>query len=323
MSNIGVIGSGSFGTALAAVIAANGHDVTLWGRDASFAGEINLAHENKRYLPDITLPEKLNATANLADLSTSDVVLMVVPAQVTRSVLQSESIDSLTCPILMCAKGIELNTSRSQTDILREALPNHITGAISGPGFAVEIARGKPTALTLAMADRTLGEDVQQLLSTPTLRLYLSGDVKGVQLGGALKNVYAIACGIVCGAGLGESAQAALLTRGFAELKELAEKMGANPETLSGLSGFGDLVLSCTSMQSRNFSFGHQVGSTADFLQTKTVEGAATALAVGALAEKYRVEMPICAAVSAVLQKHLSVEEALQKLMTRPLKREV
>lgn len=323
MSNIGVMGAGSFGTALAAVLAQSGHNVTLWGRDAGLMDQIGKMHENTRYLPNIRLPNALHTTANLSDMNASDVVLMVVPAQATRAVLQSEDLNNLSCPILMCAKGIELNTSRSQTDILAEGLPNHITGAISGPGFATEIASGKPTALTLAIVDQNLGLELQQLLSTPTLRLYLSGDVKGVQLGGALKNVYAIACGIVRGAGLGESAQAALLTRGFAELKELAEKMGANPETLSGLSGFGDLVLSCTSMQSRNFSFGHQVGASADFQQTKTVEGAATALAVGALAERYDVEMPICAAVSAVLQQQLSIKDALRQLMTRPLKREV
>jgi glycerol-3-phosphate dehydrogenase (NAD(P)+) len=323
MSVLGVMGAGSFGTGLAAVLAQSGHDVTLWGRDTDLMSKINKTHKNKCYLPDIRLPERLHATSSISDLNTSEVVLMVVPAQVTRRVLQSQNLEGLTCPILMCAKGVELNTSRSQTDILGEALPNHVTGAISGPGFATEIASGKPTALTLAIEDQNIGLELQQFLSTPTLRLYLSDDVKGVQLGGALKNVYAIACGIVCGAGLGESAQAALLTRGFAELKELAANMGAKPETLSGLSGFGDLVLSCTSMQSRNFAFGHQVGSTADFQQTNTVEGAATALAVGVLAEKYSVEMPICAAVSAVLQKQLSVEEALQQLMTRPLKREV
>lgn len=321
MSNIGVIGAGAFGTALASVLASGGNNVTLWGRDAAQMDRIGKSHQSS-YLPEIILPDALKATADISDLGNLDVVLAVVPAQVTRAVLRSENFAKITCPILMCAKGIELDTSRSQTDVLREELPNHIYGAISGPGFAAEIAAGKPTALTLAVNDPSLGADLQAMLSTATMRMYLSDDVKGVQLGGALKNVYAIACGIVRGAGLGESAQAALLTRGFAELKSLAAKMGAKPETLSGLSGFGDLVLSCTSMQSRNFAFGHQVGTSADFGQTKTVEGIATAMAVGALAKKHRIEMPICAAVSAVLQKQLSVEDALRQLMSRPLKRE-
>ncbi len=321
MSNIGVIGAGAFGTALASVLASGGNSVTIWGRDAAQMARIGKIRRTP-YLTGIALPEALNMTGNFSDLSGSDVILMVVPAQVTRAVLKSEKLGEIYCPVLMCAKGIELDTSRSQSDILHEVLPNHICGAISGPGFAAEIAAGKPTALTLAVNDPSLGADLQTLLSTASLRMYLSDDVKGVQLGGALKNVYAIACGIVHGAGLGESAQAALLTRGFAELKSLAAKMGAKPETLSGLSGFGDLVLSCTSLQSRNFAFGHQVGASADFGQTKTVEGIATAIAVGMLAEKHQIEMPICAAVSAVLQKQLSVEDALQQLMSRPLKRE-
>ncbi len=321
MSSIGVIGAGAFGAALASVLASGGNNVTLWGRDTAQMEQLGKTRLTP-YLTGITLSESLNMTGNLSDLNGSDVILMVVPAQVTRVVLKSEKFTGINCPILMCAKGIELETSRSQTDILHEELPKQICGAISGPGFAAEIAAGKPTALTLAVNDPSLGADLQAMLSTASLRMYLSEDVKGVQLGGALKNVYAIACGIVRGAGLGESAQAALLTRGFAELKSLAAKMGAKPETLSGLSGFGDLVLSCTSMQSRNFAFGHQVGTSADFGQTKTVEGIATALAVGMLAEKHRIEMPICAAVSAVLQKQLSVEDALQQLMSRPLKRE-
>lgn len=322
MSNIGVIGAGAFGTALASVLANGGHDVVLWGRDAGQMGRLSKTHKTS-YLPDITLPDALMGTDELSDLKGSDVVLMVVPAQVTRVVLRAEDFTVISCPILMCAKGIELESGLSQTDVLREELPQCVIGAISGPGFAGEIASGKPTALTLGVADAELGASLQKMLSTTTMRMYLTDDVKGVQLGGALKNVYAIACGIVRGAGLGESAQAALLTRGFAELKALAGSMGAKAETLSGLSGFGDLVLSCTSPQSRNYSFGHQVGVAADFGQTKTVEGIATAKAVVALAGKHQIEMPICTAVSAVLQQQLSVEEALQQLMSRPLKREV
>jgi glycerol-3-phosphate dehydrogenase (NAD(P)+) len=321
MSNIGVIGAGAFGTALASVLANGGHSVTLWGRNVGQMARLSETHKTA-YLPDITLPDTLMGTSEISDLSGSNVVLMVVPAQVTRAVLRSEGLSEFNCPILMCAKGIELESGLSQTGILREELPQCLTGVISGPGFAGEIASGKPTALTLGVADAELGAPLQKMLSTPTMRMYLTDDVKGVQLGGALKNVYAIACGIVRGAGLGESAQAALLTRGFAELKTLAGSMGAKAETLSGLSGFGDLVLSCTSPQSRNYSFGHQVGVAADFGQTSTVEGIATAKAVAALAGKHQIEMPICTAVSAVLQQRLSVEDALQQLMSRPLKRE-
>jgi len=323
MKNIGVIGAGAFGTALACVLAKGAHRVTLWGRNLDQMDAMAATRKNAAYLPDITLPDSLNTTSDLSDLARSDVLLMVVPAQVSRSVIQSDAFKELTCPVLMCAKGIELNTSRSQTDILTEERPDLTFGAISGPGFAAEIASGKPTALTLGIAGPTLGEELQEMLSTPSLRMYLSHDVQGVQLGGALKNVYAIACGIVSGSHLGESAQAALLTRGFAELTALAHKMGAQPETLSGLSGFGDMVLSCTSMQSRNFAFGHQVGSQAGFGQTKTIEGVATAMAVGALAQKHGLELPICKAVSAVLQEDLSVSDALAQLMSRPLKNEV
>ena len=323
MKTIGVIGAGAFGTALACVLAKGDNQVTLWGRNAEQMKAMSVSRINETYLPKIKLPDTLQTTSDLSDLISSDVLLMVVPAQVSRSVIQSDAFKNLSSPVLMCAKGIELETSRSQTDILTEERPDLTFGAISGPGFAAEIASGKPTALTLGMADPKLGSELQEMLSTPTLRMYLSHDVKGVQLGGALKNVYAIACGIVNGSKLGESAQAALLTRGFAELTALAHKMGAQPETLAGLSGFGDMVLSCTSMQSRNFAFGHQVGSQAGFGQTKTVEGISTALAVGALAEKHGLEMPICNAVSAVLQEKLSVTDALAQLMSRPLKHEV
>jgi glycerol-3-phosphate dehydrogenase (NAD(P)+) len=323
MNRIGVIGAGAFGTALASVLAADGHHVMLWGRNTAHIETIKASHQNARYLPNISLPNTLTPTSDFSALEALDVILMVVPAQTTRSVLEIEKFNKIKCPILMCAKGIELATHCNQTDILNNILPSHICGTISGPGFAHEIAVGKPTALTLAVEDQSLGRELQKMLSTATLRLYLSDDVKGVQLGGALKNVYAIACGIVHGAALGESAQAALLTRGFIELKTLASKMGAKPDTLSGLSGFGDLVLSCTSLQSRNFAFGDQVGSSSDFEQKKTVEGIATALAVNSLAKKYDIDMPICAAVAAVLQKELSVTDALQQLMSRPLKREV
>lgn len=323
MSKIGVVGAGSFGTALAVVLARANNVVHLWGRDEAQIHDMQASRENKIYLKDVIFPKTLYPTPELAKLAECDVILMVVPAQKTRAVLKSEDFTRIACPVLMCAKGIELGTTNSQTDILNQERPQNSAGVISGPGFAEEIATGKPTALTLAVTDKRLGVDLQNALSTPTLRLYLSEDIKGVQLGGALKNVYAIASGIVLGAGFGESAQAALMTRGFAEMKTLATKMGARPETLTGLSGFGDLVLSCRSMQSRNFAFGYQVGANADFAPTQTVEGFSTALAVRGLAERYGIEMPVCATVAAILQERISVKEALEQLMSRPLKREV
>lgn len=323
MSKISVIGSGAFGTGLAVTLANAGHNITLWGRDDAQMAQMAKTKRNTRYLPDIALPTSLTPTHEFDPIDAGDLLLMVVPAQTTRSVLSALNLSQIRCPVIMCAKGIEVNTTMSQTDIVNEYAPALITGAISGPGFATEIASGKPTALTLAIKDQSHGIKIQEMLSTPTLRLYLSNDVKGVQLGGALKNVYAIACGIVNGAQLGESAQAALLTRGFAELKTLASKMGAKADTLAGLSGFGDMVLSCTSMQSRNFAFGHNIGASSNFTHTNTVEGFATAKAVETLAGKYNIEMPICSAVSKVLENKLSIAEALTELMSRPLKQEI
>jgi len=322
MSNVGVIGAGAFGTALACALARGNNSVTLWARAADQVSAMNQTRMNTKYLPDVALPDGLSATNALSDLANMDAVLLVVPAQTTRAVIADPFFETLECPLLLCAKGLERDTGKLQSDIVAQTHKHLTTGVISGPGFAREIATGKPTALTLGFDDLTQGEALQSLLSTPTMRLYLSDDPLGVQLGGALKNVFAIACGIVSGAGLGESAQAALLTRGFAELTLLASKMGARAETLSGLSGFGDLVLSCTSKQSRNFSFGYQVGQSADFAPTNTVEGIATASAISALAKRHDIDMPICFAVSEVLSGKLSVQDALVRLMTRPLKRE-
>lgn len=322
MSNVGVIGAGAFGTALACALARGNTPVTLWARAADQVNAMNQTRENAKYLPDVALPDGLRATNTLSDLANMDAVLLVVPAQTTRAVIADPFFETLKCPVLLCAKGLERDTGKLQSDIVAQTHKHLTTGVISGPGFAREIATGKPTALTLGFGDPAQGEALQSLLSTPTMRLYLSDDPLGAQLGGALKNVFAIACGIVAGAGLGESAQAALLTRGFAELTLLASKMGARAETLSGLSGFGDLVLSCTSKQSRNFSFGYQVGQSADFSPTNTVEGIATASAISALAKRHNIDMPICFAVSEVLSGKLSVQDALVRLMTRPLRRE-
>mgnify|MGYP001201469789 CR=1 FL=1 len=317
MTHVGVIGAGAFGTALASVMRISGLDVTLWGRDSAQILAMQNNQMNKRYFDSVSLPDGLNVTANLLDLNDVDVMLMVLPAQRLRRFIAEHRFVT-DVPVVLCAKGIEGETGLLQSQIFEGTQK----AVLSGPGFATEMMRGMPTAMLIACEDTKLGARLQKTLSTQTLRLYLTQDVTGVQLGGALKNVYAIACGIVVGAGLGENARAALMTRGFAELARLAESMGALTETLMGLSGFGDLALSCTSPQSRNFAFGEQLGRAGTFGAIKTVEGIATAEAVLVLAKQNDVEMPIAQAVADVLNKRQQVREALEMLMSRPLKQE-
>ena len=293
MTHVGVIGAGAFGTALASVMRSGGADVTLWGRDGAQITAMQADRQNARYLAGVDLPDGLNVTADLGDLQAADVVLMALPAQRLRGFM-ADSGFATDAPVVLCAKGIEGETGLLQTQVFDGAQ----VAVLSGPGFATEMTKGMPTALSIGCGDSGLGTWLQETLSTQTLRLYLTRDVTGVQLGGALKNVYAIACGIVVGAGLGESARAALMTRGFAELARLAGALGAQTETLMGLSGFGDLALSCTSLQSRNFAFGEQLGRAGTFGTGKTVEGVATAEAVLALAANSGVEMPIAQARS-------------------------
>lgn len=317
MTHVGVIGAGAFGTALASVMRSGGADVTLWGRDGAQITAMQADRQNARYLAGVDLPDGLNVTADLGDLQAADVVLMALPAQRLRGFM-ADSGFATDAPVVLCAKGIEGETGLLQTQVFDGAQ----VAVLSGPGFATEMTKGMPTALSIGCGDSGLGTWLQETLSTQTLRLYLTRDVTGVQLGGALKNVYAIACGIVVGAGLGESARAALMTRGFAELARLAGALGAQTETLMGLSGFGDLALSCTSLQSRNFAFGEQLGRAGTFGTGKTVEGVATAEAVLALAANSGVEMPIAQAVADVLNGRQDINEALATLMSRPLKRE-
>jgi len=250
MSKIGILGAGAFGTGLAAALAAGENEVILWARDSAQAARIQADKINARYLPGVKLPSSLTATSDFTSFANLDAVLLVTPAQKLRDTLDALNIPSLNCPVVLCSKGIETNSGLLQSDIAKTALPTAQLAALSGPGFATELAKGMPTALTLGADDLELGAKLQQMLSTQTLRLYLSDDMRGVQLGGALKNVFAIACGIVVGSGLGESARAAVITRGFTELSRLTTAMGGKPETLIGLSGFGDLTLSCTRCQS-------------------------------------------------------------------------
>lgn len=322
MSKIGVIGAGAFGTGLASALAIAGSEVVLWGRNVEAIAEMAKTGRNARYLPDAVLPASLRPTSNLDDLSGCEAILMVVPAQQLRGFLTDHDLSGVGCPLVLCAKGVEQGTGMLQSDVLAQALPEAACAVVTGPGFAAEIAVGKPTALTLACKDEATGAHLQEILSTQTLRLYLTNDVTGSQLGGALKNVYAIACGIAHGADLGESARAALMTRGYAELSRLAHAMGADPETLVGLSGFGDLVLTCTSQQSRNFTYGFGLGRGDGLATTKTVEGIATAKATVALADKFGMDMPVARTVAAVLEQNLTIQQALSDLMSRPLKKE-
>jgi glycerol-3-phosphate dehydrogenase (NAD(P)+) len=322
MNKIGIMGSGAFGTGLAATFAKATNDVTLWGRNSECIKEINSKNTNSRYLPGIELPKNIFATSNFKDLKNLDVLLMVTPAQCLRKTLKNFDIKSLNCPLVVCSKGIEKNTGKLQSEIIKDVIENTQCAALSGPGFAVELAKGMPTALTLAAEDKKLGVSLQSMISTESLRVYLSNDLHGVQLGGALKNVFAIASGIVVGSNLGESARAAIITRGFTELSRLAYSMGGSLDTLNGLSGFGDLTLSCTSQLSRNFSYGQQLAQSGNLKPGQTVEGIDTALITLKLAEKHKIEMPIASQVALVLSGKTTVDIALSELMRRPLKDE-
>ena len=317
---IAVVGAGAFGTALAVAEAAEGREVRLWGRDAAAMAEAARRRETPR-LPGVPLPEGLACTADLAALAGAEAVLLALPAQATEGFLAAHAAALPSAPLVLCAKGIGARGLRLQTEIAAAAAPQHALAALTGPGFAGEIARGLPTALTLACADPRVGRALQQGLSTRRLRLYLTDDVTGAELGGALKNVVAIACGMVEGAGLGASARAALMTRGFAEMTRLAVAMGARPETLTGLSGLGDLSLTCNSGQSRNFALGRALGAGAA-RPGGTVEGVATARAACQLGRAQGVELPIAAAVADVLEGVTTLAGAMEALLARPLREE-
>lgn len=312
---IGVIGSGAFGTALAIALSSDGTRVALWARDAAHAAAMAAERANGRRLPGHDFPATLNPTADLGDLADADALLLVVPAQQTAGFLARHRLPN--APLVLCAKGVSQDDGLLQTDLARGFGD---LAVLTGPGFATEIAAGKPTALTLAAPD-PLAQTLQPLLSRRLLRLYRSDDMTGAQLGGALKNVIAIAAGIAHGAGLGHSARAALITRGFAEMRRLARAMGARDETLAGLSGFGDLVLTCGSDTSRNFAFGAALGA-GEAGALVTTEGIATARATIGLAARHRVEMPIAEAVVSVLDKTNTVAGAMGALLDRPLGKE-
>lgn len=318
---IAVMGSGAFGTALAISLAGNG-PVMLWARDADHAADMQIRRENTRRLPGIGLPDGVRATAETRALSAADTILLAVPMQSLRAVLRTHERLLRGKRLVACCKGVDLATLESPSQILTGCIPGTTPAVLTGPGFAHDLASGLPTAMTLACTDDDLGRALQSELTTANLRLYRSTDTTGAELGGALKNVMAIACGAAMGAGLGESARAALMTRGYAEMQRMALRLGARPETLAGLSGFGDLALTCTSEQSRNARFGRSLGHGDAFDARITVEGAATARAIQKRATALGVDMPITDAVVALIDGKLRVTQAMDMLLSRPLKEE-
>jgi len=319
---IRVMGAGAFGTALA-VSLARVAPVTLWARDSAQAEEMRRTRRNDRRLPDVTLSEGITIVSGDIVPVDVDATLLVVPMQKLRGFCEeNQRLLVSGGPLVACCKGIELATGLRPCQVIEQVLPGAICAVLTGPSFAQDIARGLPTALTLACPGEATGRELQERLTTPNLRIYRSTDVTGAELGGALKNVMAIACGAAIGAGLGDSARAALMTRGFAEMARVAQFLGAAPETLTGLSGFGDLVLTCTSGQSRNYSYGLSLGRGEGFDSAVTVEGAATARALQEMAEKAGLDLPVTRAVTLLVGGRLKVAEAMDMLLSRPLREE-
>lgn len=319
--SIGVIGSGAFGTALAISLTGKGA-VHLWARSADQALTMQKRRENTTRLPGILLPDSLNISSDFSSVAEQDVLLLAVPMQQLRSLLTDHADTLAGRTLVACCKGIELKNGLGPLSVIAECLPDARPALLTGPSFARDIARGLPTALTLACADPELGKSLQQSLTTANLRLYRTTDTIGAELGGALKNVMAIACGAVIGAGLGDSARAALMTRGYAEMLRMAQALGARSETLAGLSGFGDLALTCTSDQSRNYQLGLAIGQAKPFDPAITVEGAATARAVAAQTARLGLDMPITQTVVALLDQTVTMTGAMAQLLARPLKEE-
>lgn len=314
--SIAILGGGAFGTALAATIGRK-QPVTLWARSAA-----TWAERQSPRLPGVPLPSKVSITPDLHYACTADVILFSVPMQQLGSFAQQIEDDLAGKALVACCKGIDLQTGLGPSALLSRHWPHATPAILTGPSFAADIARGLPTALTLACADDATGERLQHDLSTNSLRLYRSTDTTGAELGGALKNVIAIACGACMGAGLGDSARAALMTRGFAEMTRLATHLGARPETLAGLSGLGDLTLTCTSDLSRNYRYGLALGQGQAFDPSVTVEGAATAQAASQIAEDNDLPLPVCQAVADLTTGALTVAQAMDHLLSRPLKEE-
>ncbi len=319
---IGVLGSGAFGTALAVSLARDGTPVTLWARNAGHVDEMVRTREHHCRLPGVRLPDLVSPTCDAADLAATETVLLASPAQSIPSVLAAfaEVLSGKT--LVACCKGIDVTSGLGPASQIGRAVPTAVPAQLSGPGFAADIAAGLPTALTLAAPDDGTAADLQRRLSTSCLRLYRSTDISGVEIGGALKNVIAIACGMAVGAGLGESARAALMTRGFAEMVRFATARGAREETLAGLSGLGDLALTASSERSRNYAYGFRLGAKGRSDPTVTTEGIATARAVAGIAKAEAIQLPVITAVAEFLDGGLTMAQAVESLMGRPLRPE-
>jgi len=328
MKRIGIIGAGAWGTALSTVVCRAGRDAVLWAREAEVVEGINRDHENSLFLPGVKLDERITATGSLAEAADADALLLVVPAQFLRAVTgELGNLMKEAVPVVLCAKGIERDSGALMTEVVADILPGQPVAVLSGPTFAAEVAGELPTAVTLAAEDDALGARLEKALGGQRFRIYRSGDVAGAEIGGAVKNVLAIACGITEGRGFGSNGRAALITRGLAEMIRLCLAKGGRAETMMGLCGLGDLVLTCSSRQSRNYSVGVALGEGAaldDVLagRVSVAEGVESAGAVDGLARTLGIEMPIVAAVHAVLSGELSVDHAITGLLARPFRSE-
>ena len=328
MQRIGIIGAGAWGTALATAARRAGRDVTIWAFEPEVVASVNQEHVNPLFLPGVTLDPAIRATDDPAEAADADAVLVVAPAQHLRTVCgRFAPVWKAGVPAILCAKGIEQGTGALMTEAVADVLPNAVPAVLSGPTFAIEVARELPTAVTLACADAALGERMAVALRTPRFRIYGSTDIVGAQIGGAVKNVLAIACGIVEGKGLGDNARAALITRGMAEIARLGQAKGASAETLTGLCGLGDLTLTCNARQSRNYSVGIALGEGQSLqaiigARRSVAEGVFSAASVVALAERIGVEMPISAAVDAVVNHGADIDSIVEGLLARPFKLE-
>jgi len=321
---IGIVGGGAWGTALAAAVCKSGRDALLWAYETETVKDVNTDHVNRTYLPDVPLDPSIRATGDMVEIAAQDAILMVAPAQHTRKIASDLSgLLPEGRPVIMCSKGIEQKTASLMSQVLTETLPQAVPAILSGPSFASEVARGLPAALTLACEDEELGLELAQSIGHVAFRPYWSNDIIGAQIGGAIKNVLAIAAGIVHGRKLGDNAHAAIMTRGFSEMVRFGAVLGGRAETMAGLSGLGDLILTCGSPQSRNMSLGIALGEgkTLDEVlgaRKSVSEGVYTASVVAKIAEENSLDLPICAAVHTVVSGSSSVDDAITDLLARP-----
>lgn len=326
--NISIVGAGAWGTALAEVMSRQGHQINLWAKESAVVNSINSSHENDVFLPNVKLSDLIVAFNNLEQITNCDLLLVVSPAQYTRETLLevSKTLKSET-PIILCSKGIEISSLSLMSQITESIFPDNPIAILSGPSFAIDVVNNKPTAVTLACKDLKIGKNIAESISLPTFRPYLSEDVIGAQIGGATKNVIAIAAGVVEGQKMGDSARAATIARGFSEIKRLAIAMGGKEETLAGLSGMGDLLLTCNSKTSRNYSLGIKLGEGQTIEEATNglstiAEGMYSAKAITKLAVQNKIDMPITQAVNDLIEEKYSVTDIIDNLLNRPIKEE-